>query len=294
MAAGTREHRHAHLRQPGPPVDAGRHHADRPPERRRHVDADARQPGLRLHRRPATTSPRSSRSSWPRSRAPATTPSRPRVGILGDSQLIVTQAAAPRSPSASRSSPRPARTSTARPSVSGTPTSTTGTNFTMAAEQILDDHGAGTWTLDLNGGTTVPSTGAAADTIAHDHAGASHGSSARTTRRSSPAPRSSSRPAGPSTATGTPLVPTTGDQYVRRAAEPEHPRRRVDAGRHASTSTTRTARRTTLGTLTENSHSPGFGMGGDTVVAGQSFPGGITYSEHRERSTSCSARATTR
>ena len=72
-----------------------------------------------------------------------------------------------------------------------------------------------------------------------------------------------------------PARPAAGRRVLRRAAEPEHAGRRVDAGRHAERRQLDSPAND-IGMLTENTIT-GLGMGGDTVVGGQTFPGGITY-----------------
>ena len=267
-----RDHQH-HL-------DAGRHLAHRPAERRRRLDAHL--DGVAIPYTVAAGDDVASRVALQLAAlirlAGYTVEAR--VGILGDSVLLITRPGGPPSPSASRSPPPPARTSPARPSSPARRRASRASDFTMAAAQILTPGAAGTiWTLTLGRARySLHRPGRRRRRRRHhrprpaDHA--------RPTRRSSPAPRSRSRAASRSTSTGNPLVPAAGDEYV---VNPLNLNTRVDESTQVDTLNVDNSNspQNDTGTLTEN-HISGLGMGGDTVIAGEVVPGRHHLLEHRD------------
>ena len=194
-----------------------------------------------------------------------------RVGILGDSQLLVSHggtafaigfeivAAAGKSVLGSVS-------------VTGTPTNTSGL-FTMAAFQILGTTSTTVWTLKVNGATYVyNSTSSDIETIAPGLA---------------PLISSAFAPVVGGTQVffktgwdvaddGSPIVPTVGDQYY---VAPLNLNTRVDESTQVDTLLIDDSNSPSneIGVITENSVT-GLGMGGPTTIAGQTIPGGISYS----------------
>ena len=203
-----------------------------------------------------------------------------RVGILGDSELIITKGGDPFTVGFGIVAAG-GRNVLGSVSVSGTPAAgSTGGLFTMAAAQILSTGPVGTiWSLTIgpSGGTPVTKT----YTVQ-----AGDGLDAITTQLVRVIP-SNFQPLVSGTSVtfktgfavdsqGDPLVPAAGDEYV---VTPLNLNTRVDESTQVDTLNfdNSNSPQNDVGTITESTLT-GFGMGGDTVIAGQAFPGGIAYS----------------
>ena len=199
-----------------------------------------------------------------------------RVGILGDSRLLISRADGSSFTVGFDITAAAGADANGTMSLTGTPVSTSGLDFTMAAAQILDPGAAGTtWTLTLggaDGGTYTVTSDGTAGSITHNLA---------RQISSADAPLVSGtqvffKSGWAADAQGNPLAPVAGDQYT---VTPVNLNTRVDESQQVDTlnvvNTNSPANDT--GTITESSIS-GFGMGGPTVVSGLTFPGGITYS----------------
>ncbi len=202
----------------------------------------------------------------------------PRVGILGDSELIITRSNDTNPFTVGFGIVAPAgKTVEGSASVTGTPTNPSALTYTMAAAQLLSTTSTANWSLTLNDGT--------AETVSF---GATSTDVGTVTQGLARLISSDYGPLVTGTqvffqtgwdvdpATGLPLTPQSGDQYY---VAPLNLNTRVDESTQVDTLTVDDHNDPSngVGTLTESSIT-GFGMGGPTVVAGQTIPGGITYS----------------
>ena len=203
-----------------------------------------------------------------------------RVGILGDSELIITKGGDPFTVGFGIVAAG-GRNVLGSVTVSGTPAvGSTGGLFTMAAAQILSTGPVGTtWSLTIgpSGGAPVTET---YTVQAGDDLGAITAGLARLIPSNYQALVSGTsvtfKTGFEVDSQGNPLVPAAGDEYV---VTPLNLNTRVDESTQVDTLNfdNSNSPQNDVGTITESTLT-GFGMGGDTVIAGQPFPGGIAYS----------------
>ena len=201
----------------------------------------------------------------------------PRVGILGDSELIITRVDGHSFTVGFGIVAAAGKNAEGTASVTGTPTSTAGLTFTMAAAQILSTTSTASWSLTLNDGSGAQTFGYSATST--DVGSVTQGLARLITSGFLPQVSGTQvffKTGWNVDSTGAPLVPQTGDQYY---VAPLNLNTRVDETTQVDTLVVdnQNSPADQTGTLTESTIT-GFGMGGDTVVAGQTIPGGITYS----------------
>ena len=207
-----------------------------------------------------------------------------RVGLLGDSRLLISKGGQAFTVGFEITAAA-GKTVEGKASVTGTPASTSGLDFTMAAAQILDPGAAGTtWTLGVGGANiTVTSDGTAgsvttelARRISSDYGPLVSGTQVFF------------KSGWNVDAQGNPLKAAVGDQY---AVKPVNLNTRVNEATQVDTINIDNSNSPAndTGKITENTIT-GFGMGCSnplaattpadctTAVAGQTFADGITYS----------------